>query len=221
MNLHHYRGALLDNVWLKNGFQEHKTKFGTGFSYDDIEGLFHAITIELCVSPHRLTSDGVRYLRRRLEMTQEELGKELGCSNQAIAKWEKGDIDSIPVASARLLRLLALSRVAPGVALDHALTKYNKEPAKEMVFAHSSQTGWQCVEQSGAVNSLSVRPTSALAQRIIVLSPRHSGSSLKKIANLFTPDPRQKVGTMNIHQSAYGSCNDANLNGETGEQRAA
>jgi DNA-binding transcriptional regulator YiaG len=146
MMLHHYRGALLRNVWLKDGFHTHETKFGVGTSYDDIEGLFSAITLELCLSNHQLNSESVRFLRKRLEMTQDELGIELGCSGQAIAKWEKGEVASIPMAAARLVRLLALVRISPSISLERAISEYNESTPEKMVFTYSSETGWQCAE---------------------------------------------------------------------------
>ena len=146
MTLHHYRGALLSNVWLKDGFHAHETKFGAGTSYDDIEGLFSAITLELCLSNHQLSSESVRFLRKRIEMTQDELGSELGCSGQAIAKWEKGEVACIPMAPARLLRLLVLARIEPSISLEQAISQYNESTPEKMVFTYATETGWQCAE---------------------------------------------------------------------------
>lgn len=150
MNLHHYRGALLRNVWLKDGFRIHQTKFGPGISYEDIDGLFRAITLELCLSRHQLTGDSVRFLRKRLEMTQEQLGSELGCTSQAVAKWEKNEVALIPVASARMLRLMVLARLAPSIALEQALQPYDETPPEKMVFAYSKEVGWHCAEHEHA-----------------------------------------------------------------------
>jgi DNA-binding transcriptional regulator YiaG len=162
MTLHHYRGALLQNVWLENGYQRHKTKWGEGTSYCDIEGLSKAIAIELCVSNHRLTGDGVRFLRRRLELSQDQLGAELGCTGQAIAKWEKGEVAMIPAASARLLRLIALAAIAPRITLSDALVEYNEEPPEKLVFSYSDETGWQCAEHQHAPLSVTIKRTNVI-----------------------------------------------------------
>lgn len=143
MSLHHYQGIPLGNVWLENGFTIHQTKWGAGTSYSDLSGLFRTITLELCISNNQLTGEALRFLRTRLEMTQDQLGQELGCTGQAIAKWEKGEVVSIPVAPARLLRLLVLSRFAPEIKLVEALVSYNEQPKEKIVFTYSEVHGWQ------------------------------------------------------------------------------
>ena len=159
MALHHYRGALLQNVWLENGYQHHKTQWGEGTSYCDIEGLFKAITIELCISKHRLTGDAVRFLRRRLELRPDQLGAKLGCTGQDIAQWEKGDGAMMPAPSARLLRRIALAAIAPLITLsDEIVDDDDKTPANR-VFSYSDETGWQTTERgtfSGGENSIRV-----------------------------------------------------------------
>jgi DNA-binding transcriptional regulator YiaG len=145
MSLHRYTGALLDNVWLQNGFRRHETKWGQGTSYEDTEGLFRAIALELCLSHHRLDATGFRFLRKYLELTQAEIGQEFGLSSQAVAKWEKGDI-AIPVAEGRLLRLLVLRKIVPMLTIDQGLTQYDEPAPDKMVFAHSPEVGWHCAE---------------------------------------------------------------------------
>ena len=143
MSLHHYQGVPLGNVWLENGFTTHQTKWGTGTSYSDLAGLFRAIALALCISKNQLTGEGFRFLRTRLEMTQDQLGEELGCTGQAVAKWEKGEVAFIPVASARLVRLLVLSRIAPDIKLAEALVSYNEQPKEKIVLMYCDKYGWR------------------------------------------------------------------------------
>lgn len=162
MTLHHYHGALLQNVWLESGYQRHETKWGTGTSYTDVEGLAQAIAVELCISSHMLTGDAVRFLRRHLEMSQDQLGAELGCTAQAIAKWEKGDVAMIPVASARLLRLIVLAAIAPRITLADSLVEYNEPPPEKLVFSYSEECGWRCSAHQHAPLIIPVKRTNII-----------------------------------------------------------
>lgn len=140
----------LPNVWLANGYRRHATKWGEGTSIDDMDGLAVAIALELCMSRHRLGGAAVRYLRKQLGMTQDELGSEFGCSGQAVAKWEKGETADVPVASARLLRLLVLSRLAPSLALEQAVVAYDEPLPEKLVFSYSAESGWACATHEHA-----------------------------------------------------------------------
>jgi putative transcriptional regulator len=147
MTQHHYTGANLKNIWLTNGFRRHETKWGSGTSYTDVEGLFRQIARHLCLSNHRLDGDGVRFLRKHLELTQDELGQALGCSSQAVAKWEKGEVANVPQAEARLLRLLVLHQLEPLMALDRAMAAYDQPPEEKIVLTYKPGTGWSCASQ--------------------------------------------------------------------------
>ena len=160
MTQHHYKGALLGKIWLENGYRRHTTKWGEGTSYDDLDGLSSAITNYLCLSPHQLVGEDVRYLRRRLDLTQDALGAELGVTGQAVAKWEKGDVAAIPMAAARLLRLLVLARTAPDQRLSAVLAEYNEPPPEKLVFRHSPEMGWQCADHHHGTVTVLVKRTS-------------------------------------------------------------
>jgi DNA-binding transcriptional regulator YiaG len=134
--MYHDISCGLPNVWLANGYNvTQDPKWGECVSFDDPDGLTQAITLHLCLSPYYLTGEGVRFLRRRLGLTQGELGRELGCSGQAVAKWEKGK-SRIPGASARLLRLLVAARVIPEEPLAQATVPYSKAPPARLEFAY-------------------------------------------------------------------------------------
>lgn len=118
----HYTGCGLPNVWLKSGFKAHETKYGVAYSYDDIDGLYGAITVRLCASQRGFTPDVLRFLRKRLGYSQSELGAALGYTSQAVAKWEKG-ISHIPLAVTQLVRLWCLNKFSPRTLLRDALEK--------------------------------------------------------------------------------------------------
>jgi putative transcriptional regulator len=117
----HYKSCGISNVWLRSGYVTHETKYGQAHSYKDIDGLYQAITVELCTADWKMTPEIMRFLRKRLGFSQEEFGKEFGCTSQAVAKWEKGT-SRIPVAVDRLVRLFCLERFTSGMLLHEAIT---------------------------------------------------------------------------------------------------
>ena len=115
----HYKSCGLTNVWLKSGYKAHETNYGTSYSYEDIDGLYCAIAMQLCIGQQEIKAEALRFLRKRLGYSQDELGTELGYTSQAIAKWEKGT-SKIPVAIARLVRLLCIYKFFPNKSLQDA-----------------------------------------------------------------------------------------------------
>ena len=156
------RGCGLPNVWLESGYELHETKWGQSVSIADSDGLFRAITLELCLSNHELDGNGVRFLRKRMELTQGDLGTLLGCTGQAVAKWEKGEVASIPAAPARLLRLLVLKHIAPTLSLEQALVPYGEPVPEKLVFAHAPD-GWMCAEHQHTPVKVTVTMTRSVA----------------------------------------------------------
>lgn len=103
--MYHYLECGLRNIWLSNGYREHKTHYGDGVAIDDIPGLHAAIAAGLVEKRGRLSASEVRYLRKEMELSQAALGAMLGVSSQTIALWEKGKSKITPTAD-RLLRLV-------------------------------------------------------------------------------------------------------------------
>lgn len=116
----HYKTCGLSNVWLLNGYKTHETKYGSGYSYEDIDGLYQAITVAVCTTNWKITPEVIRFLRKRIGFSQAEFGKEFGCTGQAVAKWEKGT-SSIPDAVSRLARIICLARFAPNMMLHEVI----------------------------------------------------------------------------------------------------
>lgn len=52
---HHYIESGLRNIWLVNSFKHHKTAYGNGIAFDNIEGLHREIDRNLCAYCPRLT----------------------------------------------------------------------------------------------------------------------------------------------------------------------
>jgi putative zinc finger/helix-turn-helix YgiT family protein len=70
--------------------------------------IHQAIAQAIANSPSPLTGEQVRFLRKHLGLTGEELGRFLHTDKTKISKWERGE-DPVGAASDRLIRLLVAS----------------------------------------------------------------------------------------------------------------
>ena len=80
--------------------------------------IHRAIARALTLSPSRLTGEQIRFLRKDLGFSGDQLGKYLHTDKTKISKWEGGE-DRIGPSSDRLIRLLAASldaELRPGVS---------------------------------------------------------------------------------------------------------
>lgn len=102
----HYTDCGLDNVYLLNGFEDD----GEALRIKDLEGLHRAIGLNIATERKAPSGKELRFLRDEMDMTQAELGRLLGISSQSVARWEKGQTESIGAAifGVRVLYLLSL-----------------------------------------------------------------------------------------------------------------
>lgn len=112
MTLKKMRGAGGLEVYLDGG--THTLGLGDmqTISYDDLDGLYKEIGRAIAANIGGMSGEEARFLRKRLDMTQSELGMLGGKTDQVAAKWEKGSLP-VPTAEASLLKLLWLAKFAP------------------------------------------------------------------------------------------------------------
>ena len=95
--------------------------------------IHHAIAQALVNSPVRLTGEQLRYLRKHLGMSGDQLGRYLHTDRTKVSKWERGE-DRIGPATDRLVRLLAAaldSKLRPAVsAVAEHLPQISDESGK-------------------------------------------------------------------------------------------
>jgi DNA-binding transcriptional regulator YiaG len=103
--MYHYTECGLRNVWLANGYAMRRTPYGKGVAIDNLQGLHRAIARQLARLPRPLKGAEFRFLRKELDLSQAALAEYLGCSIQALARWEKGK-SRIAKPAERLLRAL-------------------------------------------------------------------------------------------------------------------
>lgn len=107
----HYRRSGLDNIYLINGFEKEVIDGEEYVTVLDVDGLHEAIGIHLVTTRKTLAPTEIRFLRRTLDLTQAEMGRLIGQSDQQIARWEKGE-NNISGPADRLLRLMFLYTLA-------------------------------------------------------------------------------------------------------------
>lgn len=80
--------------------------------------IHRAIAMALANSPARLTGPQLRFLRKHLDLSGDQLGRYLHTDRTKVSKWEKGK-DRIGPSTDRLIRLLMASlhsELRPGVS---------------------------------------------------------------------------------------------------------
>ncbi len=99
-------GTGLPNVFLIDGVVEHSDG---AVSYRDLDGLYVALAGAIAARVTSLTAGELRFLRKRLKMTQDDVGRLGGKTGQVAAMWEKGT-RPVPVAEGNMLRLAWMAR---------------------------------------------------------------------------------------------------------------
>lgn len=109
-----YRGAGLEGIYLKNGYDTVEHDGERHITVRDVDGLHQAIGRFLVMHRKGLSPKEIRFLRNTMGLTQADLATRLGNTSQSVARWEKGECE-IPGTSEKLLRVVFLaSLMRPG-----------------------------------------------------------------------------------------------------------
>jgi putative transcriptional regulator len=139
----HYTSCGLDNIYLAGGFKRRQTRYGDGVSIVNVEGLHLAIGRSLVTGAQELTGPEIRFLRKEMKYTQEELAGMLKVSDQAVARWEKGECE-IPGPAEIVIRGLYRQHVGDVVnvrKISELMQRLVKNATVRQVF-ESSRDGW-------------------------------------------------------------------------------
>lgn len=68
-----------------------------------------ALSLEMIRLPHRLSAESAKYLRRTLEITQQELSDRMGLARETVAQWECGEREISPQQD-MILRAIVVNR---------------------------------------------------------------------------------------------------------------
>jgi len=144
--MYRYRGAGLDNVYLKNGYREVMYGDEKAVSVENVEGLHQAIASVLIEKPAPLTGREFRFLRTEMELSQLALGKLIRVSDQTVAAWEKEVTKKVSGSSELLVRAFARERL-----LHHdthisefieMLAELDRKMIKQLCFQETAE-GWE------------------------------------------------------------------------------
>ncbi|MFT5140545.1 MAG: putative transcriptional regulator [Lysobacterales bacterium] len=145
MNIYHYMGAGLDNVYLKNGYREFTYGEDVAISIEDVTGLHRAIAASLIEKQELLNGKEIRFLRKELDLSQRTLGLLLAVTDQSIAKWEK-DEHAIQGSANVVLRLLVaerfLNRKGEVSEFIKMLASIDRKETAELYFTETEE-GWR------------------------------------------------------------------------------
>ena len=130
----------LPNVFLDDGYEHRDTSEGPVLVIHDIPGLFAAIG-EAVARKRDLTGAEVRFLRKRLELSQAELAHYLRTSEQTVSLWERGKVE-IPSSQSLLLRVLYLERMKNQASAWHLAESSDVWASERLVFRQTMK-GWQ------------------------------------------------------------------------------
>lgn len=125
---YHYTESGLQNVWLANGFERVRTKYGMGLAIHDVEGLHRAIGRAIANKP-KLTGAELRFLRKEMEMSQGALASMVGTSEQNVSLWERRG--KIPKTADRLVRLIYLEHVGNNPKVRELVDRLNQLDVRE------------------------------------------------------------------------------------------
>lgn len=103
--LYHYTNSGLDYVYLANGFIVEETPYGRSIAIHRADDLHAVIARDIVTRPGTMRGQEVRFLRSQLALSQAGLGKVLGMTRDAVAKWEGKPNDVIPGQADRALRM--------------------------------------------------------------------------------------------------------------------
>jgi DNA-binding transcriptional regulator YiaG len=104
-----YRSCGLDDIYLVNGFDIEEDDGEKYVTIRDIDGLHMAIGKHLVLYRKALSPKEIKFLRKTMDLTQQELAEQLGKTSQSVARWEKGETE-IPATAEKLLRVAFLLR---------------------------------------------------------------------------------------------------------------
>jgi DNA-binding transcriptional regulator YiaG len=94
-------------IYLLNGFEFSESKLGQTVRFRDLNGLHHAVAIELVSDPQPLCGGDFRFLRKELDMSQRRIAEMLQCSEPTVSNWERGTVEIDFLAQMAIRQLVA------------------------------------------------------------------------------------------------------------------
>jgi DNA-binding transcriptional regulator YiaG len=126
---YHYVASGLDNIFLLNGVTEKATDYGPMVRIENINGLHRAIGLHIIENTNRMKGPEFRFLRKQMSLSQSELAKRLGVTDQTVANYEKGNSKLGPADP--FMRTFYLLSILPEQTRVEVLRSMMETPAKK------------------------------------------------------------------------------------------
>ena len=130
----------LPDLFLEDGYEYRETSEGRALIVHDIPGLYAAIG-EAVARRRDLSGAELRFLRKRLELSQAELAACLQTSEQTVSLWERGKV-RMPRSESLLLRILYRERMRQQASAWHLAEGAEARAPERLVF-RQTVAGWE------------------------------------------------------------------------------
>jgi DNA-binding transcriptional regulator YiaG len=107
---YHYTECGLDDVYLMSGYEEVQVDDDVAVAVKHVPELHKAIGHALVTAKKVLSGKELRFLRKEMDLTQDEVARLVGVTDQSVARWEKDQVQ-IPEAADYLLRFVYLQHI--------------------------------------------------------------------------------------------------------------
>lgn len=141
---YHYTQCGLDDVYLMSGYEVEHEDGEEWFSVKHMDELHRAIGRALAAEKKELSGKEVRFLRKEMDLTQAELGRLVGLSDQAVARWEKGQTE-MPRPAEYLLRYIYLQYLDEQIDVAELVNTLTEADSRCDRLVFQEDHGWkQC-----------------------------------------------------------------------------
>jgi putative transcriptional regulator len=124
-----YLASGLDNIFLMNGVTEEMTDYGPMVHIENINGLYHAIGLHIIEKGEPMEGAEFRFLRKQMQLSQADLAKYLGVTDQTVANYEKGKSGKEGLGPAdAAMRTFYLLKIVPKATRVEAIKRFIDAP---------------------------------------------------------------------------------------------
>lgn len=141
--MYHYTECGLDNVWLANGYKVSRTAYGKGVSVDRADQLSDAIALSLIAKKGRLSGKEFRFLRTKLELSQQSAGRFIGATEQSVSLWER--TGKVPQYADTIIRSVYAEQYTGNPTILAVIDRVNtvERLCSQRIVMSEGKTGWK------------------------------------------------------------------------------
>lgn len=140
--MYHYKECGLPNVWLENGYKVKQTPYGEAVSVVDADGLLKMLAEKVACKTGRLTGRELWFIRSVLCLSQKNMARLLGTTEQSLSLWERQG--RMPKASEAIARMLALEHLGGNPTIAELIERINtvERMVNQRLVAKERRNAW-------------------------------------------------------------------------------